>query len=128
VLQRLGRPVQRKRRSDVGDQPPLGEEPRQLLLVPLEILGAVGGEAEELEADDLDALEQDQVEGDPGDGPRRVADGHEPPTEAQRPQRRLREVPTHGVDDDVGTRRQRRLERLAQVAGAVVDQRRRSVL
>ena len=79
------------------------------------------GEGQELEPEHLDALQQHQVERDPGDRSRGVADGHEPAAVAQRPQGRLGEVAADRVDDDVGTVGERGAQRRPQVAGAVVD-------
>ena len=104
-----------------GRTRPRGEQLAQLRLVALEGLGLVGGEAEELEPADLDALEQHEVERDPGDLAGRVADGDEPAAVAQRAQRRLGQIATHRIDDDVGAGGQRLSERGAQVAAVVVD-------
>ena len=79
-------------------------------------------EVAELEAEDVDPLEQDQVQRDPRDGPRRVADGDEAAAPVQRAQRRLGQVAADRVDHDVGAVGERLPQGLPQVAGAVVDQ------
>ena len=103
VAQRGGRLVERERRADVRDDAARGEQLQQLVLVAVaSSSGVVRGEVEELEAEDLDALQQHEVERDPRDHARRVADGHEAAAPAQRPQRGLGEVAADRVDDDVG--------------------------
>ena len=103
--QRGRRVVERERRPDVGHDAAVGQEAQQLGLVAGQLVGVVGGEVDELEAEDLAPLEQHQVQRDPGDLAGGVADGDEPPAVAQRTQGRLGQGAADGIDDDVGRRR-----------------------
>ena len=85
--------------------------------------GWCDGEVAELEPEDVDALEQDQVQGDARDGAAGVAHGHEAAAVVQRsagPARPGRR-PTGSITTSAPPG-QRLAQRLAQVAGAVVDQ------
>ena len=105
-----------------GRGPALGQQLQELAVVARHVGRLVRGEVAELEAEDVDALEQHQVEGYPWDGPGGVAHGHEAAAVVQRAQGGLGQVAAHRVDHDVGAAGQGLAQRLAQVAGAVVDQ------
>ena len=100
----------------------LGQEVQELAVVAGHVGRLVRGEVAELEPEDVDALEQDQVEGNAGDGAAGVAHGDEAAAVVQRAQGRLGQVGAHRVDHDVGAVGQCLAQRLAQVAGTVVDQ------
>ena len=90
--------------------------------VAIELVGEVRGEGTELEPADLDPLQQHEVERYPRDDARRVADGDEPTTEAQRSQRGFGQVAADGIDHDVGAVRHRGAQGLAEIARPVVDE------
>ena len=114
--------------ADVGQRPSGRQEVQQLGLVAAELVGRVGGEGQHLEADDLDALQQHEVERDARDGPGGIAHGHEPAAPTKAAERGFGELATDRVDDNICPVGEGIPQRLAQVAGPVVDQGRRALL
>src|SRR5204862_1577852 len=114
VAQRGGGLVEWECSADMRNDAARGEVVHQFLFVPPYVLGGVRRETEELEAEDLDALDEHEIERDLRDHTRRVAHGHEATAPSKGPQRRLGEVATHRVDDDVGAVRQYPPERLPE--------------
>ena len=79
--------------------------------------GACVEEVEELESEHVHALQQHEVERDPRDDARRVADSDEAAAAAQRAERRLGEVAADRIDDHVAAVGEDLAERLAQIGG-----------